>query len=651
MSAFRFHKKNKEIEPHEVFLDELVQKREREYGTSKKRIEVPLPRNTLILFSLIFFLLFLLFFARDVQLQILENEHYTALAQRNVLSISSKQITRGIIYDRTGRQIVYNVPQYDLYFNSRQISSAEKSAINEVGQILEISPTELLKKIKDSSNNLVEIRRELPHEKLILLQPQIDDLSGFYLLNSIGRDYTTPISASHIIGYIGKIDKGMLSKHPEKYAIHDYVGKMGVEKFYEEYLTRRGDQTKIKRDAQGNIISAETVEDESIGTNIILTIDLELQEIAEEKIKERLEQFNVDSAGVVALNPHTGEILTMASVPGFDNNLFRKNTDQNLLAELFQNTEGIFINRLISSTYPTGSIIKPLLAVAALEEGIISPEKRIHSPGYISIPNPWNPLEPTIFRDYQAHGWRDMREAIAVSSNVYFYAIGGGYEDQIGLGASKIGEYLSLFGWNEKTGVDLFSEKDGFIPDSEWKKETLNDLWRVGDTYNLSIGQGFLSTTPLQVAVSYASIINGGEIITPYILKKIVDDNGDVVKENVPNISRKLPFSPENLKIAKEGMGLATKIGTGRPLQSLPVSSGAKTGTAQTSRAGLNNSWIGAFAPYEDPEILIVAVVEDVRGITPVATHIANDILQAYFTLEEKKEEDGDIKKKEDENN
>ncbi len=651
MSAFRFHKKNKEIEPHEVFMDELVQKREREYGTSKRRIEVPLPKNTLIVFSFVFFLFFFLFFARDLQLQVLENEYYTALAQRNILSISSEQITRGIIYDRNKNQIVYNIPQYDLYFNSRQISSSEKSAINRVGEVLGISPKELLEKIEDSSDNLVEIKRELPHEKLIVLQPQIEDLSGFYLFNSIGREYKAPVSASHIIGYIGKIDKEMLSKYPEKYAIHDYVGKMGIEKFYEKYLTRRGDETKIKRDARGNVVSTEILKNETTGTNIVLTIDLDLQNIAEEKVKEKLEEFNVNAAGVVAINPHTGEIIAMASVPSFDNNLFRKNADQKVLADLFQSTEGIFVNRTISSTYPTGSIIKPLLAVAALEEEIITPEKRIHSPGYISIPNPWNPLEPTIFRDYQVHGWRDMREAIAVSSNVYFYAIGGGYEDQVGLGASKIKEYLSLFGWDKKTGIDLLSEKDGFIPDSDWKRENLNDLWRVGDTYNLSIGQGFLSTTPLQVAISYASIINGGNIVTPYLLKKVVDDEGNIIEEKSPSIKKKLPFSKQNLQIAKEGMGLATEIGTGRPLQSLPVSSGAKTGTAQTSRAGLNNSWIGAFAPFEEPEILIVVVVEDVRGITPVATHIANDILKEYFTLKESAENEEDSQNDNDEIN
>ncbi len=617
-------------------MDDLTQRKEEELGSSKKRLEIPLSLKVLRVFSFCIFLLLFLLLGRSFQLQFLEGDHYSALARRNIVSVSNENISRGVIYDRYGEQLVYNLPEYNLYFRFSAASSPEKDTVKEVAEIIKEDPGELMDRIKNKEDSAsVLVKRDISHDSLVRLQSRIEDLPGFHISGGSGRDYKYGRGLSHILGYIGKIDKDTLSRNPERYAMHDYVGKMGVEEYYEEYLSMGKEERLTKRDVSGNVRSEEELGEPSDGTgNLVLTIDARLQKIVNEKMDKKIEEIGGEKASVVAIDPRNGEVMAMANRPTFDNNLFRTGNREEIEDLLYGESE-VFLNRITSSTYATGSVIKPLLAVAALEEGIIDPQKEIHSPGYISIQNPWNPSQPTIFRDYQAHGWRDMREAIAVSSNVYFYAIGGGYEDQEGLGVSRIKDYLSLFGWNERTGIDLPTERSGFIPTPEWKRKELGSPWYLGDTYNLSIGQGYLSTTPLQVANAYTAIVNGGNLYSPRLGKKVIDEESNTIKKMESELIREGVASEENLEIVREGMLEATKIGTARSLQALPFDSGAKTGTAQTSREGINNNWVTVFAPYDDPEIVVTVLIEEVRGVTPVATHLARDILLEYFNENE----------------
>jgi penicillin-binding protein 2 len=636
MLGFNFFRKKRkylesDIEPHEVFIDTLAEKKEKEIGISKKRIEVHLSSKKMYSFVLFCFFVLFVLIGRSFYMQIIEKDYYSLLAARNFLSISSNQTERGIIYDREGNQLVYNNPRHDLYFQKTTISSAEESAIKEVAQLFGYDFQELLEKADDSKGTPVLIKKGLAHEDLVKMETKIEHLSGFYIESSLGRKYEKGEEFAHILGYIGKIDIETLKENPEKYKINDYVGKTGVERYYEDYLSRAGDKIEIERDVVGDVKERKIVDSEGNGENIVLTIDPRLQEISYQKIIEKLEETGLKKVSLVAIDPSNGEILAMVSTPTFDNNIFNQSISSDSYRELFENKDGAFLNRTISIGYPTGSVIKPLLAVAALEEGIISPEKEIYSKGYITVPNPWNPSEVSIFRDFQAHGWRDMREAIAVSSNVYFYSIGGGYEDQEGLGATRINKYLRLFGWGEKTGVDIYGEKEGFIPTPEWKKENLNDIWRIGDTYNLSIGQGYLSATPLQVTTAFASIVNGGVLLEPHIAKEIIDDDGVLTKQFETVIIRDNIAKQENLEVVKEGMKKTVEIGTGKALQEVSVSVGAKTGTAQTSKVNVTNSLISLFAPYDNPEIVMTIVVEEIDGVVPVAVHLARDILSEYY--------------------
>ncbi len=617
-----------DLEPQEVMLDGLAKLREEEMGVSEKRLEVPLSRYALRFFCLTVSVLFLALFIRSFQLQVIEGGNLSSIAERNRSAVFSIQALRGVVYDQEGNLLVTNSSRFDLYLNKNENC---QESINQVAEILGVKKEELDKKIKNSENSTVLIERELDHIKLVLLEARIDNLSGFFIERTLDRDYKYGETLSHIMGYIGRVNKKIIEENPEKYSLNDYIGVGGIEKEYEDILARKKGKVFIERDALGNVKHKEVVSFPEAGNNLVLWIDLELQEKIEEEAFKILEETGSTKAAIVAMDPQNGGVLSTVSIPSYDNNLFNKKDNQELLSELLSSTDGVFLNRVLSSAYPPGSVIKPFIAAAALEEQIITPDRKIYSRGYITIPNPWNPSLPSIYRDNQAHGWTNVREAIAVSSNVYFYSIGGGYENQKGLGVEKIKEYLELFGWGSVTGIDLPGEKEGLIPNIQWKRDNIGATWTVGDTYNTSIGQGYISATPLQVAVSYASLINGGKLLSPSLLKEIRDDKGSLVKEISTEIVRENFISPETLKEIKEGMYQTTVIGTARSLGTLPVKVGAKTGTAQTSKDGYYHNWITAFAPFDDPEIVITVIIENVEGIQPATIPLARNVLDWYF--------------------
>ena len=370
---------------------------------------------------------------------------------------------------------------------------------------------------------------------------------------------------------------------------------------------------------------------------MVLWLDSELQKKIEEILHKILENVGAEKAVGVALDPKTGGILALVSIPSYDNNLFSKGADQEALSNLLTDLQEPLFNLVISGLYPTGSVIKPLIASAALEEEIISPSKKIDWKGGIAIPHNYEPEITTIKQDWRIHYATDMRKAIAESCNVYFYTIGGGYENQEGLGPSRIKEYLELFGWGNKTGIDLPGEVEGLIPSVEWKKEVKKEGWWDGDTYNLSIGQGDISVTPLQVVAAFVAIANGGTLYKPKGVKQIIDSEKNIIEEISPEILRENFIDPENLQIVREGMRRAV-TGEGSPyasavsLNSLPIKASAKTGTAQTSRPDYFHNWITVFAPYDDPQIVLTIMIENVEGIRAATLPAAKEILNWYFT-------------------
>lgn len=626
------------VNPEEVFLDDISRKKEEDLGISERKLKTPLPKWILKLFGALIFLIFITFLGQSFRMQVVNNENYRVLAQRNRAIIEPAEVLRGVMYDRNKEQLVYNKNTFDLVVDPDKLPEEKSVLIEDLSEILEIDREKLEGKLNNFEENGGVLVSDMEHEKAIMIMIREEELPGIEIDRSIEREYPSGSYFSHLIGYTGKVTPEEISRNPERYTIHDYTGKAGLERYYEEELSRERGAYKIETDASGELISREEISPITPGDNLKLWIDYDLQLKIKEVTERVLEDVGSSKASVVAMDPDTGGILAMVNFPSYDNNVFSRTGDKELLNKFLTDSEGVFLNRAIESGYPTGSTIKPLLAAAALEEGIISPDKQIHSPGYLDIPNPWNPTNPTRMLDYQAHGWTDMREAIAVSSNVYFYTIGGGYEGQEGLGVRRMKKYLELFGWGSKTGIDLPNETAGRIADPDWKIENVGLNWTLGDSYNMSIGQGYLSTTPIQVAVSYSSLVNGGRILRPSLVKEI-HQNGGETKIIDPEVIREDFISSENLNVIKEGMRMTTTIGTARRLGQLPVESGAKTGTAQIPMEGHYHNWIGAFAPYDDPEIVLVVLVEEVEGITASAGLIAGDVLQWYFEDNNQQEE------------
>jgi penicillin-binding protein 2 len=350
--------------------------------------------------------------------------------------------------------------------------------------------------------------------------------------------------------------------------------------------------------------------------------------------------MNGKKGAAVAMDPRTGAILALVSYPSYDDNVFSNGISQKDYTALASDPNQPLFNRAISAHYPTGSTIKPLEASAALQEKIISPDKLINDPGYILVKSQYDPSITYRYGGVEAHGLVDMKKALAVSSNIYFYTVGGGYGDQQGLGPTRIKKYLSLFGWDQKTGIDLPGEYSGFIPDPAWKKATKGSSWVDGDTYNMSIGQSDLQTTPLQEAAAYCAIANGGTLYKPQIVNKIITPSAGsgqvatVVQQLSPEIIRSGFIDPANLQIVMQGMrdGVTQSYGLSKSLNNLPVPVAAKTGTAEIGLNNYYNVWSTVIAPYDNPQIVLVVTAENVQGLGAVTLPVAHDVLQWYFS-------------------
>ena len=502
-----------DIELQEIFLDKLAQKKEEELGVSEKKLEVPLSGK--ILKSFLFFVVFSIsiLISFSFYFQVIEHKKYLAKAQENKFSVKSLQASRGIIYDRNLISLVSNQPSFNLIVNKNEISdskSERNKILNPIAEIIKQNSDDLAKKIENTKEQTILLVENLDQETLIMLEEKIREFAGFEIQKNSIRNYKDSRFFSNLVGYTGKINQEEIDKNPENYSKFDYVGRDGLEKYYQDILHKSSGKIKTERDAGGKVISKEIISLPESGKNLVLYLDFGLQKKIIEEMEKSFETVGAKSGAAVAIDPRNGGVLALVSLPGFDNNIFNKGTDQKIINELLQDKNYPLFNRAISGQFPIGSTIKPFEAIAALEEKIILPDKKIYDPGFIEIPHRYNPEIVYRFEGVKPHGWVDMEEALAVSSNIYFYTIGGGYKDQKGLGPSIIKKYLELFGLGKKTNIDLLNEAEGFIPSPQWKKEKKGENWWDGDTYNLSIGQSDLVLTPLQITAAYSAAPDEG---------------------------------------------------------------------------------------------------------------------------------------------
>lgn len=415
---------------------------------------------------------------------------------------------------------------------------------------------------------------------------------------------------SHIVGYIGYPNKEDTDDIEMLYS-KEMIGKAGIEKIYNNILSGKPGLKLIEIDAHNNVKSESVQKMPVDGDSIYLSIDAEFQNNLYQYIESlSLEKGFTGGAGIF-MDIGSGEILSIVSFPEYDSEILSKGEPKEKINSYLTDKRNPFVNRAVSGIYTPGSIMKLVMSVAALNEGIIDPDKEIFSSGSISIPNPFFPELVSVFPDWKAHGFVDMRKALAVSSNVYFYEIGGGFEGMKGLGIEKIGYYSKMFGLGKAVGIDLLDESAGLIPSPEEKKAKSSDgdnIWRIGDTYNVSIGQGDFQVTVAQMVKMVSAIATRGNLLNPHLIKKCEGNCGGISIDKFNNIE-KLDIPEEYFKVVKEGMRMAVTKGTAQGLDIYGVKIGAKTGTAEIGSKYVN-SWVVGFAPYDNPKIAFSLVME-----------------------------------------
>ncbi len=436
-------------------------------------------------------------------------------------------------------------------------------------------------------------------------------------LESPKRSYINSPGFGLLLGYVNPPAKDASGKYWQD----NFIGKDGVEKFYNKELTGINGERITETDVKGGVQSENIVLPPVKGKDIYLSIDSRIQKKMYDSIYNMATAVGFRGGAGVLMNIKNGEILAMTSYPEYDNKIMSERSDKIKISEYLKDNRKVFLNRVISGLYSPGSIVKPFFGYAALEEKIISPDKTILSNGSLSIPNPYYPGKFSVFKDHGSFGYVDMRKAIAVSSDVYFYQIGGGFENQKGLGIVTLDKYAKMFGIGDPVGIDFGTEKKGLIPTPEWKLKTFKgDPWRVGDTYNTSIGQYGFQVTPIQMLRSVSLIGGMGESFIPHLIK----DDPDISSKSL-----EIPINKTNMKIVHEGMRMAVTEGTCMALNLPNIEVAAKSGTAQVGLGNTNtNSWIVGFFPYDDPKYAFALVLErGPKSASGNATRVMSEVV------------------------
>ncbi len=415
------------------------------------------------------------------------------------------------------------------------------------------------------------------------------------------RKYTESPGFGLLLGYLSYPLKDSDGFYYQPY----FVGKDGVEGFFDRELSGQNGLKITETNATGKIESESVLEPPKSGSKVKLSIDSRVESALYGYIKELANRVDFSGGSGIIMDIKTGEILALTSYPEYSSQILTDGKDTEIIGGYSKSKFQPYLNRPISGVYTPGSIVKPFMALGALTEGVINPEKEILSTGSISIPNPYDKTKKTVFNDWKAHGYVNMRQAIAVSSNVYFFEIGGGFQNQKGLGINNIEKYLRLFGFGGETGIDIGIEEIGTIPNPKWKEENFEgEIWRIGDTYNTAIGQYGMQITPIQMARAMAAIANGGFLLKPTIIAK--DE-----KEKSNQKTERIPIDEKSFQVVREGMRLGVVDGTAKALNIQAVKVAAKTGTAELGTTKQRvNSWVTGFFPYENPRYAFIVQME-----------------------------------------
>jgi penicillin-binding protein 2 len=574
--------------------------------------------SKLSLISFFFIFAFIILALRMCQLQIIRGTEYLQLSESNRLRIINIPAPRGIIYDRNGIPLVKNSP---FFYVSLIAEEFDIRNVEPLSEFLQVRPHEILKKINEADISPfvpVRLKEDLSLEEVAFIEARRSDFPGLIIEVEVSREYIFADIGSHFIGYLGKLTPEQTKNAAFKDVPPEtFVGQWGIEKLFDSSLRGSPGKRIIEVDALGKELRLIQEKPPEKGKDLTVSIDIHLQ-------KEAEKAFGQKAGALVALNPQTGEVLGLVSKPSFDPNLFSRGIDYDSWIELTTDIKTPLLNRALQSQYPPGSTFKIVTAIAGLEEHVISSQTTTDCKGAISY-GKWD------FRCWRrnGHGIVSLHRAIVESCDVFFYEVGKR------LGIDKIHDYAINLGLGTKTGIELGTERQGLIPNTAWKKENKKLPWFLGETFNAAIGQGYVSLTPLQLAVTMGAIVNGGFIYKPIL-----------TKDAFPVVTGETHISPKTVEVVKKGLlGVVNEPGgTGWAAQSTMTAISGKTGTAQVvsmrgrryyGEAFRDHAWFVAFAPHQHPEIVLSVLVEHGGHGGAVAAPIAKTAIEAYMSSRE----------------
>lgn len=560
----------------------------------------------IVLIGLVFaVLLFRLF-----QLQLFDGERYRKLAEENRFRIIKIPAPRGIIYDRNDIPLVENIPNFSVSIVPENVKALD---IQSLSVLLGMEMAELEEKLlrKDRSPFVpVKLKQGIEFNEVARIEARKSDFPGLFIETEIGREYPLGKVAAHLVGYLGRIPQGQAGNPEFRNLPPDaMIGQWGVEKLYDADLRGTAGERVIEVNALGRELRLIRQRSPVVGKDVHLSIDIGIQKAVEHAFGEK-------AGALIAMNPESGEVLALESFPSFDPNVFAQGISGADWKSLMENKKRPMLNRVLQSQYPPGSTFKIVTAIAALEEGAIDPATRITCTGGLSHGG-------HTFGCWKkgGHGAMNMHDALVNSCDVYFYEVGKR------LGIDKIHKYAVAFGIGKETGLGLIKERPGLMPNAEWKKEKRKIPWYLGDTFISSIGQGAVTTTPIQMAQVMASVANGGRIYKPTLIKGVYEPTALV------------DLKPDTIRRIRTALHDVVAGGTGKNAMSALVPVGGKTGTVQvvskssglTGEKYMDHAWFVAFAPTEKPEIALAVFVEHGGGGGAVAAPIAKAAIEAYF--------------------
>ncbi len=577
-------------------------------------------------------------FFQCFQLQVTRATENKSLAEGNSIRVITTQPERGLITDRNGTVLAQNSRQVALAVNPQTLPSkkSEREAVYEKLRTLANLDAQTISFIEGNRLKDPEpfaVKTKLSKEESLLYREQFFAVPGIQLTEIPIRSYQELASFSHLAGFVGGVSESDLA---EGASLNQQTGKTGLERQYNQQLTGSPGKLRAEVNAQGELVrqlSDGTGSDPVTGNTLQLAIDAKLQQAVADalnrELANRTQRYGNQptlGASVVIMDPRSGAVRAMVSLPDYSPNSFAQGISNAEYSKLLNDPGTPLLNRATQGVFTPGSTLKPLVSAAGLQEGLITANTQMDTPEAILIGD-------FRFPDWKFHGQTNTRKALAESNNIFFYALGGGWEERKfrGLGITKLRQYLASFGLGENTGLDLPGEVAGLLPSPEWKERVVKEPWYIGNTYQMAIGQGYLLTTPLQMANATVAIANGGTLWKPKLAEALINPTTGSRTEIAPEAIREGFTSPGNLRIVREGMRQAVESGSARLLNNLTVKAAGKTGTAQFGDKGLTHAWFTGFAPYDNPEIAFAILIEGGGESFYSSVPVAEEVLRAYF--------------------